>query len=55
MAFYDWNHNGKKDVQDDFIEYNMERRLVLYVHDMNRASISKQDIVMFQDEKKQKR
>lgn len=39
----------------DFIEYNMERRLVLYVHDMNRASISKQDIVMFQDEKKQKK
>lgn len=23
MAFYDWNHNGKKDFGDDFIEYNI--------------------------------
>lgn len=23
MAFYDWNHNGKKDIQDDYIEYNI--------------------------------
>ena len=23
MAFYDWNHNGKKDFTDDFIEYNI--------------------------------
>lgn len=23
MAFYDWNKDGKKDVQDDFIEYNI--------------------------------
>ena len=23
MAFYDWNRDGKKDVQDDFIEYNI--------------------------------
>ena len=23
MAFFDWNHDGKKDVQDDFIEYNI--------------------------------
>ena len=26
MAFYDWNHNGKKDVQDDFIEYNIYKQ-----------------------------
>ena len=26
MAFYDWNHNGKKDVQDDFIEYNIYKK-----------------------------
>lgn len=23
MAFYDWNHDGKKDFTDDFIEYNI--------------------------------
>lgn len=23
MAFYDWNGNGKKDVGDDFIEYQI--------------------------------
>lgn len=23
MAVYDWNNNGKKDVQDDFLEYNI--------------------------------
>ncbi len=23
MAFYDWNHNGKKDLQDDFLEYKI--------------------------------
>ena len=23
MAFYDWNGNGKNDIQDDFIEYNI--------------------------------
>lgn len=23
MAFYDWNKDGKKDIQDDFIEYNI--------------------------------
>ncbi|MDD6485276.1 MAG: hypothetical protein PUF72_12060 [Clostridiales bacterium] len=23
MAFYDWNKDGKKDFQDDFIEYNI--------------------------------
>ena len=23
MSFYDWNRDGKKDLQDDFIEYNI--------------------------------
>lgn len=23
MSIYDWNHNGKKDFVDDFIEYNI--------------------------------
>ena len=23
MAFYDWDHNGKKDIVDDYIEYNI--------------------------------
>lgn len=23
MAFFDWNHDGKKDWQDDYIEYNI--------------------------------
>ncbi|MGN0350120.1 MAG: hypothetical protein ACI4ES_00585 [Roseburia sp.] len=23
MAFYDWNHDGKKDFTDDFIEYQI--------------------------------
>lgn len=23
MAFYDWNHDGKKDVADDYIEYQI--------------------------------
>ena len=23
MAFYDWNHDGKKDVTDDFLEYQI--------------------------------
>ena len=21
MAMYDWNHNGKNDMQDDYLEY----------------------------------
>ena len=39
----------------DFTEYNMERRLVLDIDNMNRPSILKQDIEMFWDEKKQKK
>lgn len=23
MAFYDWNHDGKKDFADDYLEYNI--------------------------------
>lgn len=26
MAFFDWNGNGKKDLQDDFIEYNIYKQ-----------------------------
>ena len=26
MAFYDWNKDGKKDVRDDFIEYNIYKQ-----------------------------
>lgn len=26
MAFFDWNHDGKKDFTDDFIEYEMYKR-----------------------------
>lgn len=26
MAFYDWNRNGKKDLQDDYIEYNIYKQ-----------------------------
>lgn len=26
MAFYDWNKDGKKDVQNDFIEYNIYKQ-----------------------------
>ena len=26
MAFYDWNHNGKKDIQDDYLEYNIYKK-----------------------------
>ena len=28
MAFYDWNKDGKKDVYDDFIEYNIYKQSV---------------------------
>lgn len=23
MAVFDWNHDGKKDIQDDFLEHNI--------------------------------
>lgn len=26
MAFYDWNRDGKKDITDDFIEYNIYKQ-----------------------------
>ena len=26
MAFFDWNKDGKKEVQDDFIEYNIYKQ-----------------------------
>jgi len=26
MAFHDWNNNGKKDIADDFIEYQMYKQ-----------------------------
>ena len=26
MSFFDWNKDGKKDVQDDFIEYNIYKQ-----------------------------
>lgn len=26
MAFYDWNKDGKKDIWDDFIEYNIYKQ-----------------------------
>lgn len=26
MALYDWNHDGKKDVSDDFIEYQIYKQ-----------------------------
>lgn len=28
MAFYDWNNDGKKDWQDDFVEYNIYKESV---------------------------
>ena len=28
MAFYDWNNDGKKDMQDDFIEYNIYKNSI---------------------------
>ena len=32
MAFYDWNKDGKKDVQDDFIEYNIYKQCENEMH-----------------------
>ena len=26
MAFYDWNHDGKKNLIDDYIEYNIYKK-----------------------------
>lgn len=26
MAFYDWNHDGKKDLADDYIEYQIYKK-----------------------------
>ena len=26
VAFYDWNHNGKKDRQDDYLEYEIYKK-----------------------------
>lgn len=26
MAFYDWNKDGKKDIQDDWLEYNIYKK-----------------------------
>lgn len=26
MPFYDWNHDGKKDLKDDFIEYQIYKK-----------------------------
>lgn len=26
MAFYDWNQDGKKDLIDDYIEYNIYKQ-----------------------------
>ena len=26
MAFYDWNHDGKKDFVDDYLEYNIYKK-----------------------------
>lgn len=26
MAIYDWNRNGKKDIQDDYLEYNIYKQ-----------------------------
>ena len=26
MAFYDWNHDGKKDLMDDYIEYRIYKK-----------------------------
>lgn len=26
MAFYDWNHDGKKDLTDDYIEYQIYKK-----------------------------
>lgn len=26
MALYDWNHNGRKDIQDDYLEYNIYKK-----------------------------
>ena len=26
MAFFDWNRDGKKDITDDFIEYNIYKQ-----------------------------
>ena len=28
MAFYDWNKNGKKDIQDDWLEYNIYKKSI---------------------------
>ncbi len=26
MALYDWDHNGKKDIIDDYLEYNIYKK-----------------------------
>lgn len=28
MALYDWNGNGKKDMQDNYIEYNLNKNSI---------------------------
>ncbi len=45
MAFYDWNNDGKKDWQDDFIEYNiykesMEKKESKNTYRSNNGNIS---------------
>ena len=35
MAFYDWNHNGENDWQDDYIEYQIYQNTVNKNKDSN--------------------
>jgi hypothetical protein len=39
MALYDWNHDGKKDFTDDYIEYR------IFQDSMKKASLIRQNQV----------
>lgn len=38
MAFFDWNHDGKKDAVDDFIEYNIYEDCTEDTEESNKTS-----------------
>lgn len=43
MAFFDWNHDGKLDMQDSFLDYNIFKACTEEEKDNNLFSTDEED------------
>ena len=47
MAFYDWNNNGKKDLVDDYLEYNIYKECTKNIGPSGSSGSSSSLLIVF--------